>query len=370
MSQDWTRYVIADPAHQGMPVALFEHPAGWLADSRVTWNLHQKQSPVMVHAFAATPDKSLACEFLPTQGYSWPPAPMTMPGQNADGIIQMQPPAPVEAMTRLIVPGMRGRCQNLQVLSANAVEVAAPSDPRAPQAQARAFKATARISFEFNGETRHEEFRARQIVVVMPPMGWGMPAMTFWQLAEVRCFSTNGDGLDAAIPIFDRMEASWQENPQWKALLQQRVSGMLAQANQATNQLLEQGWQQVRANGQASREFMARNQAYVDAQQRRVDAMENPIWTQTSSTFSAAEMVGTGAGSDYTSHNQFVDAMREEQTVHNPVNSANEKISNHYDHVWRDHDGNLQGSNDPNFDPNRGSDREWVQATVKRPGRD
>ena len=363
----WARFTVADPANGGMPVAAFEHPADWQAGARVNWMPQQQHMPVQVNAYAVSPDRLTGMEFIPQQGFGWPPMPMTARGQNAAGIIQLEPFPPVEAVTQLVVPNYRGRAENLRVLSGTATPEAGPSDPRLPHAQSQAHRITVRVGYDFEGRSYEEEFHAKQVVIAIPG------GFVSWQLTEMWCGRAQAGALDEALPILQRVAKSWQTNPQWQALVQQAVGGLLNQSYQATNDLLRAGEQRLEMNRQASQEFMARNQAYVDAQQQRVDAMANPVWTQTSSTFSASDMMGntpdSAASSDYSSHNQSIDSIREEQTVFNPANTANDKISNHYDHVWKEQDGNLQGTNDPNFDPNFGATtQQWTRATVKKPG--
>lgn len=365
--QSWIRHAIVDNAH-GLVAAVFDHPADWRAESRVEWLPQHRRLPVRVSAVAAPQGRDVSFQFYPMQSFFWPPMPLTSPGQNAEGVIQIQPVPPQETMTRIILPSYRGGAPNLKILGIDARPEPVTPDPRAPQAQLQAFRITARIEFDHNGARREEEFSALQSIVVFPPSGWGMQPVISWTLTDICSIGCAKGGIDAVSPIALRMRRSLQTNPQFKDLVQRVVQNSIALAGQQTDALLQQGREQIARNGQASREFMARNQAYVDQQQARVDAMANPIWTQTSSTFSASEMMGGGGGSEYASHDRFVDAMREEQTVHNPENSANTKISNHVDYVWKDRDGNLMGTNDPNADPNRGSDREWTRAIIRKPG--
>lgn len=367
MSADsWVRHAIFDQAH-GLVAAIFDHPADWRAESRVEWAPQYRHLPMRVSAVAAPPGRNLSFQFYPMQSFRWPPSPLTCPGQNVEGIIQIQPVSPEEVMTRIVIPSYRGGAPNLRVSAVQATPEPTTPDARAPQARLQAFRITARVEFDFEGGRREEEFSALQSIVQFPPSGWGMPAMISWTLTDICSLGCAKGGLEAALPTALRIRRSYQTNPQFKDLVQNIVRNLIAQAGRQTDALLQQGREQIERNGQASREFMARNQAYVNQQQARVDAMANPVWTQTSSTYSPYGAAEGGGRSEYTSHDQFVDAMREEQTVHNPANSANDKISNHVDYVWKDHDGNLMGTNDPNYDPNRGSDRVWTQAEIRKP---
>ncbi|ECI7685965.1 hypothetical protein E0668_24160, partial [Salmonella enterica subsp. enterica] len=288
MDSSWERHIIADPMHGGMPVAAFYHPPGWQAGSQVMWNPAEKQSPVRIIAHAGPPDGSLTLEFLPSQAYAWPPMPLTMPGQNADGVIMMQPMPAADAVVRMIVPAFRARCDNLQVISAEQVNMPAPSDPRIPPGAAQVFKARVRIRYSFKGVEREEEFRAEQTII--------HGGMTFWQLHNVASFSAPAGALDANLSIFDHVEQSWFENEQWKTLLQQVVSQGLAAANAQINAQIEAGRMQTERFIQESNARMQRNADYVARQGARIAAMEGGPYLGTTKTFSASDMLGGDRG--------------------------------------------------------------------------
>jgi hypothetical protein len=271
-------------------------------------------------------------------------------------------------MTRLVLPNYRRGVQNLRILAAQATPEPPPTDPRAPQARAEAYRVAVRVGYAHRGQSYEEEFRAKQIIVVMPGP-WGGAGFINWQLTEMCCLRAEPGKLDAAMGIFEGIQKSFEFNPQWTNMLQQMVSNLLSQSAGVADAVLASGARQAEISAQASRDFMQRSANYVAQQQSRVDAMDNPVYTATSSTYSPFEASDSVASSDYTSHDWTIDGIREEQTVHNPANTANEKFSAHHDHVWKDQDGNLQGTNDPSFDPNLGSDhRVWTRAAVKRLG--
>lgn len=372
---NWTRYTVRDTANGGMPAAAFDIPQDWTPDSRVLWNPAQPQSPVQLFAMATAPDGITVFETLPWQAFGWsnPPMPFAVPGQNLNGIVQMQPVAPEAAIRQLLIPAWRGRAPGLEILGADVTQLDAPYDARVPNALTSAHALKARIAWDQNGRRIEEIFHATMPVITVPPAGWGMPSMTSWQMTDIMAFRAPMGELDAAHGVFERIQRSWQIEPNWKALVQQRISGLIHQAGAHTDQLLEQGRRQTESFIRSSNEFIQRGRDYVAGQQARVDAMASPVYTGTSATFSASKMMGgdgdSGGGSTYTSHDQAIDSIYERQTVDNPANSANDKITSHVDYVWKDHNGNLQGSNDPNFDPNTGTEfGNWTRATVKRPG--
>jgi hypothetical protein len=60
--------------------------------------------------------------------------------------------------------------------------------------------------------------------------------------------------------------------------------------------------------------------------------------------------------------------MREEESIYNPNAPHNEKVGGHHDYIWTDQLGNVQATNDPNYDPNSNSNQNWTVARKKRIG--
>ncbi len=359
---EFTRHAIVDQQQQGIVSGTFDHPASWQAESRVFWNYQHTSLPAAAYSRVVSPENSAMLEFLPMESFSWtePETGFYARGQNVGGAVNLPPMSGVDALIQLVIPKYRGDRQGLRIIETNA-EPAAVNPP--PQVQnAFAHKVCVKIEYSENGRIFEEEFHAKHVVSQFPPMnsGWGMTYFTGWSLTDFCCFRAERGQFDALREIFLKIHASLEINPQWVSLVN-RVSQMLLQnSKQMADESIQGGWEMLRMNGQRIQETATRNQAYIDGQWDRINNSYNtppPV----SSTSTAKE-------SEYTSHEAFIDTVREEESIYNPENTANEKVSGHHDHIWKDEFGNTFGTNDPNYDPNRDSNRNWTEARKKRIG--
>jgi hypothetical protein len=175
--------------------------------------------------------------------------------------------------------------------------------------------------------------------------------------------------LEAGKKAFWQIAASIRFNPQWQQLcthIMEQLAGQARQNTQAGWDAIQTGWDRLNAAGQQSRQFIANNQAYIDRQEQRLqtDWHLQPLSTPPHS----ADNSSASQSGEYTSHEAFVDTMREEESIYNPNAPHNEKVSGHHDYIWTDQLGNVQATNDPNYDPNRNSNQDWALARKKRIG--
>lgn len=186
--------------------------------------------------------------------------------------------------------------------------------------------------------------------------------MTGWSLEELCSFRTEKAGLDEMLETFLRIKSSLQINPNWKDAIQQSAQMLTQNAKQQGDALINQGWTNLQMNQQRMNETAARNQAYINQQQARIDQM--PTTPPPSTNFNSGYK-----NEDYSSSDAFVDAMREEHSIYNSENTANEKVGIHGgDYIWKNERGDVQTTNDPNFDPNLGSNWNWTLAQKKKIG--
>lgn len=364
--ENLTRYAIIDHQQQGIVVGTFEHPAGWHTESNVYWNYQNSSLPSVFFARTVNRENPEIFEFLPMESFSWtePETAFYGRGQNVCGVINLPPMSGVDALVQLIIPKYRGRRPELRIIEAGAEPTEVKPPPQIPPQNVSGQKVWVKIEFTENGRMMEEEFRCMHTVCHLPPInnGWGMTYFTGWSLTDLCCFRAEGGQFEKVQETFLKIQTSFQINPQWTQLNNQISQSLAQNSQQMANDSIRAGWEIQRINAEGSRQFMANNQAYIERQQQRIEQSYNtPPPSMPSSSPSSNE-------SEYTSHEAFIDSIREEQSVYNPENSANEKISGHHDYVWKDQFGNLQGTNDPNYDPNSGSNREWTVARKKRIG--
>jgi hypothetical protein len=159
-----------------------------------------------------------------------------------------------------------------------------------------------------------------------------------------------------------KIKSSLENNPQWQQSIQPIAQMILKNSKQEGDAIIDRGWKNLDLNQHRINENSARNRAYIDEQQRRIDAM--PTTPPPSMDFGS-----NSSGSGYDSNDAFIDGIREEHSIYNPENTANEKVSIHDgDYIWKNERGDVQTSSDPNYDPNTGSNWNWTPAQKKKIG--
>jgi hypothetical protein len=181
----------------------------------------------------------------------------------------------------------------------------------------------ASVQFEY----QHENAPARGKLFIATLRTGGLWA------ADVSGFTTTGDAA-VADRALKTMVASYQSNPAWRQREQQR--------NQAA-------MQQSAANHQAR---MAANQARFDAHQQKMKGLyaaadaRNQAWMNNFNDDSSHQQYMSGLRATPSSHDQFVDYIRDEETVTNGEFST--KVDAGYDRYWvNEVDNTWIGTNGP-----------------------
>lgn len=353
-----------------MAAYTFQHPPGWQAEGRVVWNYQQLHVPLMTFARVVNPNAPEMFEFLPSELFIWsePNNGYYQPGQNQEGVVHMPPMSGIDALARLIVPKYRGNCQGLRIVEANPVPNLVQMINATEIKQVHLYQgALVKIEYAEQGRAIEEEFYACHFQ--NPPLQGAGIVIHTWGLARLFRFRAERGRLDAHKKAFLQIAASVRFNPQWQQLCAQIMEQLAGQARQNTQagwDAIQTGWQRLDAAGQQSRQFIADSQAYIDRQEQRLqtDWHLQPLSTPSHSAGSASP----GQSEEYTSHEAFIDTIREEESIYNPNAPHNEKVSGHHDHIWTDQLGNVQATNDPNYDPNSNSNQNWTLARKKRIG--
>ena len=368
--EDFVQHNVVDQQHQGMVAYTFQHPSGWQAESRVVWNYQYQFVPLMTFGRAVNPNGLEMFEFLPSEQFTWtePNYGYYQPGHNQAGIVHMPPMSGIDALVRLIIPKYRGNCQGLRIVGANPVPNLVQMINATEIKQIDLYQgAMAKIEYVEQGRAIEEEFYVCHFQ--LPPLHGAGAVINSWGLTRLFRFRAERGHLDASKKTFWEIAASVRFNPQWQQLCTQIMEQLAGQARQNTQagwDAINAGWDRLRVAGEQSRQFMANNQAYVDRQEQRLQT-DWHLQPLTTPAHPANDSSASQAG-EYTSHEAFIDTMREEESIYNPNAPHNEKVSGHHDYIWTDQLGNVQATNDPNYDPNSNSNQNWTVARKKRIG--
>ena len=370
--EGFVRHLVVDRQHQSLPVSTFLRPADWQAESEVYWNYRHPNFPVVSRARVTNPATAEQFEFLPSEMFFWiePDYGFYPRGQNIGGTYYLPPMSGVDALTRLVIPKYRGDREQLRITGAgpvpNLVLMLNAKDLEALPYQG----VTAKVVYSEQGRVMEEEFYACHIVNPMPPAygPQGASQQTNWGFTRLFCFRAERGRLDESRHLFWRIASSVVGNPQWAQFCAQLMQQLQRQSQQAFQQQLDEfdrmGHERLRLNAEASRQFIAGSQAYIEGQAERLRNSYNQPPPQSTPSFSSSE----SSSGEYTSHEAFIDGVREVESFYNPNDTSREKVDGHHDYIWTDQTGNVRTSNDPNYNPNDGTGADWTLARKKRVG--
>ncbi len=347
-------YQITDPMYQQMIVAAFDHPSGWQAQSNVVWNYQNSSQPAQLYAAAFNPQGAEAIEFLPVEACYWlePNYGFQPVGSQKFGLTLLPPMPAVEMMSRWLIPKYRNNRQQLQVVSIQPLPQLARMI-NAVELQALPTEGVgARITYLENGYAFEEAFYACRYQ--FPPT-YGATTQHNWGGVRIFAFRSLLGKLDAAQPTLWAIASSLFYNPQWQELFQQ-VSQQLH--GQFVGQI-QAGYDKLRAEAHFQQQLTAYYQSTRDHQSAAV----------AHSVAQQQELNAARSNSGYSAQDALGDATFFNRTAYQDPNSQTGNY--HYDQgnhdwVWTDGQGNFFGTNDPNADPNLGSDRSWTLAKRAR----
>ena len=347
-------YQITDPMHQQLPVAAFDHPPHWQAQSNVVWNYQNSSQPAVVYAATFNPQGAEAFEFLPVEPCYWlePNYGFQPVGQQKFGLTLLPPMPAVEMMARWLIPKYRNNRQQLQIMGVQPIPHLAQMLNAVELQSLPTEGVSARISYVENGYAFEEEFYGCRYQF---PPNYGATTQHNWGLVRVFAFRTLQGQLEAARQTFWSIATSLFYNPQWQELftqVTQQLHGQFVGQIQA-------GYDKLRAEANFQQQLTAYYQSTRDHQNA---AINQSIAQQQRQNAQAPN-------SPYSAQDAYGDAAFANRTAYNDPNSPQGNY--HYDYgnhdwVWTDGQGNFYGTNNPNEDPNLGADRSWTLAKKAR----
>ena len=127
-------------------------------------------------------------------------------------------------------------------------------------------------------------------------------------------------------------------------------------------QINQRAMQQIQADGQrrmqqasaAHRQRMANRQASFNAHQQNMQSMSQAQDASYNSYMNNLRNSGSynSSGSDYSSHNAFIDQMHERSTFNDPYSGQEMHLDGQYDYNYTNGLGDYYRTDDPSFDPN------------------
>lgn len=179
------------------------------------------------------------------------------------------------------------------------------------------------------------------------------------------------DRLAETIRTHERISESFRPDPQHEQRQQQVFQAHL-QRRQAAHEQWMANNQQWMANSQAlHQQRMAANRAQFEAHQQMMQGRYEAADRQHAQFMDNLRSGGSssyGSGSDYTSHNAFIDQIYERSTFDDPYSGYQVHRDGQYDYWYTNGQGDYYGTDDPNFDPYKlGNDWQGIEPLRPNP---
>lgn len=312
-------------------------PQGWRVSGGVTWVPARPAAPVHTALQLANPNGPEAFEAFPNLYFTWTNNPMLHmtqpPGSLYFGYEVRQPASARDAMRMFVLPRFR-QLAGLAVIeegpAPELLQTAVNNQPPPMQgAQVSNDAARLRLHFTLNEQPLAEELSGvTEYTRVVTPGLWGGIENIFWSIGYLTAFRAGQGRLEVYASLYRAIFASVKINPAWTALVQQVSQGLTNNTIRHINQI-----------GALSRQI---SQTYNE-----ISDMNMRGWQEHS------------AAMDRVSE-QFSQTIRGVDPYYDPNTGRTVELPSGYTQAWSTPLGEYVLSDDPNFNPNIGSNQTWT----------
>lgn len=331
---------------QGIGIEAFRMliPADWVFEGGVHWLLNNPGMPAVIACRARNAANTEAFEVFPNLSFYWTNNPMVQMTIPVGGLYfgsEVRPPMGAQQVLReIVLPRYRGNVPGLQIVQEEhlpdlARQVGAGAQA-GPGVATSADSARVRVRYSTGGQATEEEiYGVVEVTHVSMPAMFGTVEHIYWMADYLFSFRAPEGTLDRMAEMFWIITRSFRLNPQWYGRYMQ-VSQYLIQ-----NQI-----QQIQHTGQLSR--------IISQTSNQISDMMMESWQQRQATM------------DRISEN-FSQAIRGVDEYYNPFDERGVELPGGHTYAWCNALGEYILSDDPNFNPNIGSNVTWQQMERKRP---
>jgi hypothetical protein len=324
-------YVLADEGVLGLEVLRMLVPADWQVSGGLTWDFSNFATPGVVALQVHNERWTEVFETFPPLWFYWGGG--ALPGAPYPGCEVRRPTSAGQLLRELVVPRVRHYADDLQVVGEqDAPALAAIVAARSPGARAEGWRT--RVHYRFRDLAFDEEFFAGVIYVSVPTFGMmGMTQQVYWGPDTLFSVRAPVGHLDERAGLYQAMLHSIRVNPQWMAAYAQ-LKTQIAQGR--IRHICQVGaiGRQIAAQGSQMRE---ENLAGFEARQSTYDRLSLD-WSQT---------------------------IRGVDEYYDPIEGRSVELPSGYSYAWTNAFGECILTDNPNLDPNVGSNQTW-QAMPRR----
>lgn len=330
------KFSYIDRQGTGIEAFSFLMPSDWRFEGGMEWILDNPAMPANTAFRVFNPNGKEAFELFRNHCYFWTTSPgllqMFPPGSRYYGSVVKQPLNAQTALRNLVLPQHRGNIRNFKIKSAENL----PELARALTAghDGEATGAKIRISYTLDSINMEEEFYAVVENISFPVQSmFGVFYNTLWYVDYIFSFRAREGQLDANAKVFETMTTSFRVNPKWQAKYDHLIE-----------YLAQQEIRHIHNVGEFS---------------RMLSRMSDQMSTESLRQFEARSSVY-----DKVSEN-FSDYIRGVDKYYDPFEERQVDLPSGYGHAWCNNLGEYIVTDNPNYNPNVGSNLAWKPMDAK-----
>jgi hypothetical protein len=329
---------------QGTGIEAFRMliPVDWKFEGGINWILNNPSMPATTAFRMYKVSGVEEFEVFPNQPFFWTNNEMLISmfpiGTRYFGNEVHPPVEPLEALRKIVIPRFRQDVQELKIIREQPLPELAKSLGAGMQSQpgvsASADGAKISIEYKRNGISIEEEIYSvvEQISFPIQSM-YGYVTNTIWFVDYIFSFKAEKGKLEANTKLFQTIAFSFKLNPLW-----------FSKYNQVIEYLAQREIQQIRNIGQLS---------------RIISQTHNEISDMMMESYNQRQIV-----TDRISEN-FSDYIRGVDRYYNPIEERPVELPSGYQNAWTNSLGEYIVSEDPNYNPNIGSNLNWQRMDKK-----
>lgn len=330
------KYVYIDQEGTGLEAFSFLMPSDWQFEGGMRWILDNPAMPSVTAFSVFNPKGKEAFEVFPSHCFSWTNNQQLLnmfpPGSKYFGSEVKQPVTAQIALRNIILNEERGGYQDVKILKDEDMPELPLALGAGKQAQGTgssgATGAKLRISYLENSVPMEEEFYAVAEWFSFPVRGmFDTFYNTIWYVDYIFSFKGEKGKLESYTKIFQTITSSFKLNPKWYAKYSNVIEYMAQQ--QIT---------QIRSVGEFSRMLS-----------RMSDQVSDEKMQQFESRGSVYDKVSQQMSDNTLGIDRYFD----------PHEGREVELPSGYNHAWSNNNGEYIVSDNPNFNPNVGSNLHW-----------
>jgi hypothetical protein len=314
-------------------------PVDWQFEGGIQYSLDNPAMPGVLACRAFSQDRKQVFEIFPNRSFFWTTSQEMIaffpPGSKYLGNTVRSPLNALEAIKEVILPEERSSFQDLVIIS----EEDLPGLPEAVGATAGINSGTQksgakiRVGYTEGGIPMEEDiFAVVETVQYSQPSMYGMVNNWFWTMDYQFSFKAEKGKLDNHSPMFQTLITSFRLNPQWYAKYMNFIDFLVQQQIQRTNSI-----------GELSR-YISRQNDEMTASMRESYEARSRVYDKIYQNWSDATL-----GIDRYQNSS----------------GAEVRLPSGYNHAWSNQNGEYIISDNPNFNPNQGSNISWEELKRK-----